>query len=239
VAYPFRLAKPLLWILIGPILFRGTAYPVDVSASPYGRVVKLPILDRHDLRFVPVTADGSALQSGIKSIAQDNFGFLWLGGHGLYRYDGYSLQAFRHEPGNPNSLSDDSILDVLKDRAGILWVGTAFGGLDRLDPTRGIVTHYRYEPGNERSLSNNSVTCLYQDRSGRLWIGTNGGLDRLDPATATFTHYRHNSQDADSLSSNDITSLLEDRRGNWIAPPAALRTSCPIGLTPGASATTM
>ena len=30
------------------ILFRRTAYSVDVSESSYGRVVKLAIMDRHD-----------------------------------------------------------------------------------------------------------------------------------------------------------------------------------------------
>ena len=77
-----------------------------------------------------------------------------------------AFSLYRHEPGDPNSPSDDSILDVLKDRAGILWVGTAFGGLDRLDPASGAVTHYRHDPGNERSLSNNNVACLYQDHTG-------------------------------------------------------------------------
>ena len=223
MAYLFRLAKILLWVLGGLILFRGTAYAVDVSASPYGRVVKLPIEDRRDIRFVPVSADGGAFQSGIGSIAQDNYGFLWLAGHGLHRYDGYGIQSLRHEPGDPNSPSDDSILDVLKDRAGILWVATAFGGLDRLDPASGAVTHYQHDPENERSLSNNNVACLYQDRTGHLWIGTKGGLDLLDPATGAFTHFKRNPRDAASLSSNEITSLFEDRRGTlWVGTTSGL-----------------
>ena len=43
-----------------------------------------------------------------------------------------AFKSYRHEPGDPDSLSDDSVMDVLKDRAGILWIATAFGGLDRL-----------------------------------------------------------------------------------------------------------
>lgn len=75
------------------------------------------------------------------SIAQNRRGFLWLGtSDGLYRYDGYSLKPYRHEHGNPNSLSDDTVLAVYRDRDGILWVGTEFGGLDRLDPVADIFT---------------------------------------------------------------------------------------------------
>ena len=130
MAYSVRFLQTVLWIL-APILFRGIA---SVRRAP--RVVKLPIVDRQDIRFVAVSAEAGALQSGVKSIAQDTYGFLWLAGHGLYRYDGYSLKSYRHEPGDPASLSDDTVMDVLTDRAGILWIGTAFGGLDRLDPAQ-------------------------------------------------------------------------------------------------------
>ena len=38
--------------------------------------------------------------------------------------------------GNPNSMADDTIMALYKDRDGSLWIGSRFGGLDRLDPSR-------------------------------------------------------------------------------------------------------
>ena len=197
-------------MLCAPVLFRGA-------------VVKLPVIDRHDIRFTPVLADGESLSGGVVSITQDKYGFLWLAGHGLYRHDGYSFKPYRHEPGDPDSLADETVRVVFRDRTGILWIGTNSGGLDRLDPAQDTFVHYRHDPGNERSLSNNWVTRIYEDRGGRLWIGTNGGLDRLDAATGSFVHYLHDPQDAGSLSSSAILTLFEDRAGDlWVGTASGL-----------------
>lgn len=188
-----------------------------LPASPPAGLVKPPIVDKHDIRFNRLTANGESLQGRIWSIAQDNYGFLWLGtSDGLYRYDGYTLKRYPHELQNPNSVSDDTVIMVYKDRAGFLWICTKFGGLDRLDPTHGTFQHYRHQPGNPGSLSDDSVNCAYQDRHGSLWVGTNNGLDRLDGG-GSFVHYKHNPQDLASLSNNSVNTVLEDRRSNlWV-----------------------
>ena len=178
----------------------------------------LPAIDGHDIQFVNLSVAGESFQSKVASIAQDHYGFLWFGTlDGLYRYDGYNLKPYRHERDNPNSLSDDTVSVVYCDRAAVLWVGTLFGGLDKLDPVSNTFTHYRHDAANRASLSDNTVTNIYQDAGGALWVGTNGGLDRLDPANGNFVHYVHNSQDAGSLSSNAVFRISEDRLGNlWI-----------------------
>ncbi len=196
---------------------------VATPTPPGGEIVKLPIIDKQDIRFRRFSADEEPFQNHIVTITQDNFGFLWFGGHGLHRYDGYSLKSYWHDPKDPNSLSDDSISAIFKDRDGILWVGTYFGGLNRLDPAQGTITHFRHEPGDERSLSDDEVAPLYQDRSGVLWITTGKGLDSLDPASKTFVHYRHDPHDAGSLSSTGVGAVYEDRAGNlWVGTESGL-----------------
>jgi signal transduction histidine kinase/ligand-binding sensor domain-containing protein/CheY-like chemotaxis protein len=188
------------------------------SNSPGSHVVKLPVIDKQDIRFVQVPAGRDSFQSRVTSIAQDLYGFMWFGtDDGLYRYDGYNLRPYRHERGNPNSLSDDSVKVVYRDRAGMLWVGTGFGGLDKLDPATGTFTHYHHDPANRGSLSDNVIGCVYQDTGGTLWVGTNGGLDRMNPESGTFVHYTHKPLDVGSLSSNLVVSISEDRLGNlWV-----------------------
>ena len=123
---------------------------------------------------------------------------------GLYKYDGYTLKAYRHERGNLNSVANDYIRALYKGRDGSLWIGTLAGGLDRLDPSRDTFTHYPHQSRNPGSLLNDNVVCVYQDRRDELWVGTTGGLDRLEPASGTFIHYRHNSQEIGSLSDNIV-----------------------------------
>ncbi len=209
------------WTCLGAALLVccAAAPPVSAGENSSGSLrlngINLPVVDKQDIRFVRVAAEGEPLESRVSSIAQDRYGFLWFGSDdGLYRYDGYKLKSYRREPGNPNSLSDDTVLAIYRDRAGILWIGTGFGGVNRFDPAADSFTHYQHDPANRGSLSGNAAKCIFQDTSGALWVGTSNGLDRLDQATGNFTHYQNNSQDAGSLSSNDVVDISEDRAGN-------------------------
>jgi signal transduction histidine kinase/ligand-binding sensor domain-containing protein/CheY-like chemotaxis protein len=218
VACSAGLSRVLLTVLGLLAVFLPHAYSASRQRSTFNGLVTLPVIDKHDIRFTHLSVTGETLQSRTPNIVQDDYGFLWLGTYdGLYKYDGYSLKPYRHERGNPNSVADDTITALYKDLDGSLWIGSKFGGLDRLDPSRDTFTHYRHDSRNPRSLINDYVTCAYRDRSGQLWIGTTDGLDRLKPATGTFAHYRHNPHDAGSLSNNHIICIYEDREGNlWI-----------------------
>jgi ligand-binding sensor domain-containing protein len=200
------------------------ARPVDTAASsPRGGVVSLPVVDQQDIRFLRFSVDADAPRSRITGITQDNYGFLWLGTtSGLYRYDGYSLKHYVHDPGDDASLSSDRIWTVYKDRAGTLWIGT-LGGLDRLDAARDTFTHYRHDPTDDGSLSASDVRVVHRDQEGTLWVGTARGLDRMVPSTKGFIHYRNDPRDDATLSSNSVISLHEDRRGNlWVGTDAGL-----------------
>ena len=132
------------------------AFPADNS------VQSLPVVDRYDIRFDRLSVGGQVFKKRVLALAQDNYGFIWLGtDDGLYRYDGYSLKHYQHDPGNPNSLSENTVLVIYKDRAGMLWVGTAYGGLDRLDPAKDKFTHYRHDPNDSRSLRDDHISSIY------------------------------------------------------------------------------
>jgi signal transduction histidine kinase/ligand-binding sensor domain-containing protein/CheY-like chemotaxis protein len=208
--------------LIGAIISStGSASSTATSAS-HGAVQRLPVIEKQDLRFVPLSVGGEPFQKWVMAIGQDNYGFIWLGTtDGLYRYDGQALKPYRHDPNNPNSLSDNTVRVIYKDRGGVLWIGTNFGGLDRLDPAGGTFTHYRHDPRDSGSLSNDNVTCIYQDRAGSLWVGTNGELNRLDAAIGRFVHYSFDPEDRPR--SRDATALYEDRQGSfWVGTTQGL-----------------
>ncbi len=114
---------------------------------------------------------------------------------------------YRHDPNNPQSLSNDSVWAIEEDQHGSIWIGTFGGGLNRLEPATGQITRYQHDPNNPASLSDDTIYDLHIDRAGVLWVGTyGGGLDRFDPATGAFTHYR----EGDGLASDRILSILEE-----------------------------
>jgi signal transduction histidine kinase/ligand-binding sensor domain-containing protein/CheY-like chemotaxis protein len=192
------------------------------SVPPDSPIQTLPVIERQDIRFVRLSVGGRPFQKRVVGIAQDNYGFIWLGtDDGLYRYDGYSLKPYRHNPDDPRSLGQNTVLAIYKDREGILWIGTLYGGLDRLDPAQDSFTHYRHNPDDSRSLREDQVLSIYQDRAGALWIGTTQGLDRMDVASGHFFHYPHPSEE--NPLSYAIWGLYEDAHGNFLV-------GCALGL---------
>ncbi|NGZ87169.1 diguanylate cyclase domain-containing protein [Duganella aceris] len=91
------------------------------------------------------------------------------------------------------SLGSDSqsILSLLQDRQGYLWVGTIEGGLFRFDGRRAV--RYLNDPANPASLPAGRIATMHADAQGRIWIGTDDGLARYEPASNSFIRFRPDS----------------------------------------------
>ena len=147
-------------------------------------------------------------------------------GAGLDRLDPQTgvFTHYRYQPGNPASLSNDSVTALLEDRDGNIWVGTEYGGLNCFDPKTNRFIHYRHS-ANPFSLSNDEVRVIYEDREGTIWAGTgysfieqgDGGLNRLDKKTGKITRYLHDPKNPQSLINNKVRAIFEDSRGTfWV-----------------------
>jgi len=166
---------------------------------------------------------------GVYAIESDADGSVWFGtyGGGLSRYlpETDSFVHYRNNPDDPLSLAHDKVYALYRDRAGVLWVGTA-AGLNRYDPqTDGFIRYPYHEPDtllNQRSgpwqLSSPYAKLIYEDRAGQLWIGTLGGLNKFDRDTGRFTAYQHDPDNPRTLSGDLIRVLYEDSTGKlWLA----------------------
>src|ERR1700741_3899418 len=84
--------------------------PANLGLAPQAhvepRMITLPVIDGHDLRFTRLSTGEGVSQTKVSYVGQDDQGFMWFATQdGLNRYDGYSFKLFVHDPGNPNSLS--------------------------------------------------------------------------------------------------------------------------------------
>jgi ligand-binding sensor domain-containing protein len=159
----------------------------------------------------------SATFWGGQGITQDPQGYMWFIGNGLHRYNGYTSVSYFNEPTSFNSLAANQLEAICADHNGIIWIGTYAAGLDFLDPSTGIFTHFRHKQGDSTSLSNDTVTAILEDHEGTIWVGTVEGLDKFDQTKRTFTHYSHDTRNPTSLSNNYVSVLYEDRQGIlWI-----------------------
>ncbi|WP_377703945.1 diguanylate cyclase [Pseudoduganella sp. UC29_71] len=80
-----------------------------------------------------------------------------------------------------------SIISMLQDRQGFVWIGTIEGGLFRYDGRQAV--RYQNDPLDPRSLPGGRIAALYNDEQGRIWAGTDEGLVRYDPASDGFVRY--------------------------------------------------
>ncbi len=76
-------------------------------------------------------------------------------------------------------------MDIFQDSRGVLWIGTAGGGLSRYDTATDTFDNFTTKDG----LPNNVVYAILEDDLGYLWLSTNFGLSRFDPETNTFMNF--------------------------------------------------
>ncbi|MDH3546686.1 MAG: diguanylate cyclase, partial [Gammaproteobacteria bacterium] len=125
-----------------------------------------------------------------------------------------SVRQLRHDPKNPESLSDDRVMALLTDTSGRIWAGTMTGGLNRIDPENNSIRSYRHDSTDPTSLGADGIMSLLEDSRGNIWIGTfGGGVSRLNDAAGVFSNFRHDAADETTISSPRATSIVEDLSG--------------------------
>lgn len=137
--------------------------------------------DTDEGRKIGMTAD----------VAFDEEGTLWMAvtGEGVfsYRFDTGKLINYRHDPADPNSLSNNNVYNIALDSRGNLWFSTSGSGLDSFNPSTGKFRNYdHYKDG----LIDDCVYAVQESWvSGKLLLITNGGFVVFDPHTGHFSNY--------------------------------------------------
>lgn len=163
----------------------------------------------------------------IFSINQYNDSILFIATtHGLIGFNinqktfwDYNLTDKKIKKGTPSFYF--SIYDILKDKDGNYWFGTAIGLFFLNSQTKNIK---HYQADNEpNGLTNSNCQTLLEDSQGHIWIGTYNGLNVFNKITERFKHLKANNQLANSIPGNHITNIAEDKIGNlWICTRSGL-----------------
>ena len=105
--------------------------------------------------------------------------------------------------------------NLLFDKRGHLWIGTADDGAFRLEnpaSSLGRITHF-VQGSTARHLSGTDVESLLCDKTGNVWIGTRtGGIAIYHPDSGQFTYVRHSPLNHRSLRENFVWLLYQDEQ---------------------------
>ncbi len=125
-----------------------------------------------------LTMDDGLASNAVRHIAQDRYGFVWMGtDNGLCRYDGIQVRRYAM----PEDLTDPYVSAMWCADEGI-YVGTVRGVL-LLDAVSGRFT--RLDAAGQAN-----VTHITADHDGRLWIATmSDGVWCYDPRSGHRRHY--------------------------------------------------
>lgn len=152
----------------------------------------------HNGHFQSAPSPLNTVEGELNQILRDRHGYLWLGGDGLYRFDGSHL--FRYTAADGAATQGVRILlpDPSRDA---LWIGS--------DDGLSLYSNGRFQTWHESDgLSSNHILALHLDSEGALWVGTaDAGLNRF------FHGSFQRLTSLQGLAFDDVSRIFEDRAG--------------------------
>ncbi len=136
----------------------------------------------------------------VTSIAIDRGGKVWVGTlGGINVYDGTTWRWITPH----NSPLNSWFIRVIYADNGLIWVGTDYGGLIKMDTSGSVLAIYDTVTSG---LPSNSIHSIYRAHDGSLWVGMfHGGLARFDHGTWLFY------DTSNGLPDNDVFAIAELR----------------------------
>lgn len=105
-------------------------------------------------------------------------GTLWIGGSlaGLSKYNSTTktFTRYNHDHTNPNSLSEDIIIDFSEDESGNLWILTRSKGFDYMIVKEEKFIHMANMLPPDYKISEDRIFFIHQDKQNHLWVGAQG-----------------------------------------------------------------
>ena len=149
-------------------------------------------------RFQHLNRETGMPKSTVTTVIQDREGYIWLATWaGLARYDGYTVELFRGEPGKSYHLPTNRINHIFETAEGNIACkfGDEYFLFDRHSheftkmepqPAPSEVPHFYIAPDSVKLLigdlppyKGRTIRVLYHDPQGGFWVAPNRGVDRV------------------------------------------------------------
>ena len=174
-------------------------------------------LKDNNLQSVPYDEKGNkgTLSGRVRAFAEDNAQNIWFGTFaGLQKYDTQlSTYSYIQIPYHVGGLHHPSIFSLYKDRQGIIWIGSYYGGISYFNPEKSGFVHYDYQTKLTNSPYYSYIGEMQEDKDGNLWIATDGGgLSCVDKAWNLIHHFT--AEQPHNISHNNIKTICYNVNNN-------------------------
>ena len=194
-------------------LFQAKDGKIWIGTNKNGAAWLMPDnLQLHHLAVDP-TQSNKLSYGWVSAIAQPRPDQIWLSTFGgginvVSATDGRVLRQIKHQNQVRNGLASDTSRTMLVDHAGLLWIGTWGGGLQRYHPLGQAFHLIQHDLTNPASLSHSDIRAILELSNGQILVGTAGnGIDILDRRLGLVGGYRAGSGMA--LPDANITSMTQ------------------------------
>ena len=196
-------------------LWIGTENGLNILNKKKGSITRIENIpgDKHSISDNRVTV-----------VSIDSKGNTWVGtknGLNLLKKEhsnSFMFDRYFNDEANPFSISNNWISSLFEDNTGVLWIGSYFGGLNKIRLYGNRFEIIRHNSLDSNSISSNVIRSIVKDsKKDALWIGTNPGLNKVDLKSGKITRYYQKPNNSNWLNNDIIRSLCIDNSGKlWI-----------------------
>jgi signal transduction histidine kinase/ligand-binding sensor domain-containing protein/DNA-binding response OmpR family regulator len=161
-------------------------------------------------------SEKSIASNFVRSVCEDNSGFLWIGTKkGLDRFT-VGSELFKHydsEEYNNRQLSNESVWSLLKDSQGTIWVGTYFGGVNFFNPEINFYTFHNLQKGFFQNKPFPIISDIIEDKKQNLFLCTEGnGLVYCNLKDKSYHVFKAEDSNPNSLTNDNIKTAYYDTK---------------------------
>ena len=172
----------------------------------------------HSIRFVREEIKRGSYAIDVRAVVQDDVGYLWFATrNGIYKYDGHSSKAFKYLADNQQTISHNSIIRLIKDQTGLIWILSETGTIDSINPLREEISRYSLEPHPQLGETVELIESVFVDSNEGVWaLSIMGSLLKLDSPGNHFTRFSGIFDGENEIEQFRINLILEDEQNRLV-----------------------
>ncbi len=159
----------------------------------------------------------------IRHLHQDKNGTIWLASSdGIVRFNPDELiknpnayLSYKMNLNDINSIACNDIKTIFEDSEGIIWIGSAGGGLSKFIPKTTHEKEYFNSYTTKDGLAGDIVSGIMEDNQKNLWVSTENGISKFERQSQSFITYKFSEKTYGNHFNENANTYCSDGNMVW------------------------